>query len=385
VNKELIAQLVVDVVRAVSVETEDGDRVADLEYVNVETRTGSSAAHSALLSGVVIEQDPGHEDMVTEIEDAKILLLEEGIELDETDADAEITIEDRDQLDSVLDWEEDELKEMVQAIADSGADAVFCRNSIDDRAAHFLAREGILALPDISESDMQALIEALGGSYVSDLGALTPEDLNQGSISRRNEDAPNHAEGQFFVEGEDAHTHTLLLCGSTEHVVEELERGVNDALEVVGQAVSDGRVLAGGGAPEVELATRVRDYADGVEGREQLAVEAFADAIEVVPRTLAGNAGLDPIDTLVDLRSAHDDGETRAGLNVFDGEVVDAYDAGVIEPARVKTQALSSAVEAASLILKIDDIITGAEDDEPAGGGAPGGGMGGMGGMGGGM
>jgi thermosome len=385
VNKELVAELVVDAVRAVSVETDDGGYFPDLEYVNVETRTGQSAEHSTLLSGAVIDQDPVHEGMPTELPEADVLLLEEAIELNETDADAEISIEDRDQLDTFLDWEEEELHGKVERIVEAGADVVFCSSGIEDRAAHFLAREGVLAFDSVSESDMEALVETLEGRVVSDLASMTADDLRRGSVSTRNE-ALSFQAGQFFVEGEDAHTHTLLLCGSTEHVVDEFERGVNDALNVVSQAISTGRVLAGGGAPEVELAARVRDYADGVGGREQLAVEAFADAIEVVPRTLAENAGLDSIDTLVDLRSAHDDGEIRAGLDVFDGEIVDTYDAGVIEPATVKRQAISAAVEAASLILKIDDIITGGgDDDDGPGGGAPGGGMGGMGGMGGGI
>jgi chaperonin GroEL (HSP60 family) len=193
----------------------------------------------------------------------------------------------------------------------------------------------------------------------------------------------------FYVEGtgDEPHGVTLLLRGSTNHVVDELERGVGDALDVVSATVADGRVLPGGGAVEVEVARRVRDYADSVSGREQMAVEAFADALEIVPRVLAENAGLDAIDTLVDLRAAHADGDTQAGLNVFSGDVVNTFDAGVVEPAHAKEQALSSATEAANLVLKIDDIIaagdlsTEGEEDE---GGAPGG-MGGMGGMGGGM
>ncbi|MFB6194808.1 MAG: TCP-1/cpn60 chaperonin family protein, partial [Haloplanus sp.] len=225
------------------------------------------------------------------------------------------------------------------------------------------------------------LKEILGADIVTDLDTATEDNLGTGSIRREADD------GLFYVEGEDAHGVTILLRGSTEHVVDELERGIQDALDVVSATAADGRVLAGGGAVEVELADRLRNYADSVSGREQLAVEAFADAVETVPRVLASNAGLDSIDTLVDLRSAHEAGDVRAGLNVFTGDVVDTYEAGVIEPAHAKEQALSSATEAANLVLKIDDIIAAGDlstsGDEEEGG--PGGGMGGMGGMGGAM
>ncbi len=217
---------------------------------------------------------------------------------------------------------------------------------------------------------MTFLANVLGARIVTDLEDIDSDDLGHGSV-RRDED-----DELFYVEseGEEAHGVTLLLRGSTEHVVDELERGINDALEVVSQTIADGRVLAGGGAAEVELAARLRDYADGVSGREQLAVEAFADALELVPRTLAENAGLDPIDTLVDLRSAHESGELRAGLDVFTGEVVDNFEAGGIEPLTAKYQALTSASEAANLVLKIDDIIAAGDlggDDEGGAGDMP--------------
>ncbi|MFB6184223.1 MAG: TCP-1/cpn60 chaperonin family protein, partial [Haloarculaceae archaeon] len=255
---------------------------------------------------------------------------------------------------------------------------------IDDMAQHYLAKEGILAVRRAKKSDIEFLTDVVGARVVSDLDSATEDDLGHGSVTR------DEDEELFYVEGasEDSHGVTLLLRGSTDHVVDELERGLEDALDVVASTIADGRVVAGGGAVEVELASRLRDYADSVEGREQLAVEAFADAVELVPRVLAENAGLDPIDTLVDLRAAHEDGDVRAGLDVFSGDAVDTFEAGVVEPAHAKTQAYSSATEAANLVLKIDDIIaagdlsTEGEEDE---GGAPGGGMGGMGGMGGGM
>ena len=386
-NKELLGQLIVDAVRAVTVEADDGSNVVDLDYVKIETQTGRSAGESELLRGAVIDKDPVHPDMPTEFEEAKVLLMDEPIEIEETDVDAELQVDSPDQLQQFLDSEEQQLREKVQQIKDLGANVVFCQKGIDDLAQHFLAKEGILALRRVKKSDIKFLREVLGASIVSDLDAAQSEDLGSASLRR------DAADELFYVEGADddveQHGVTLLLRGSTEHVVDELERGIGDALDVVSQTVADGRVLAGGGAVEVELARRVRDYADSVSGREQMAVEAFADSLELVPRVLAENSGLDAIDTLVDLRAAHSDGDVRAGLDVFTGDVVDTFEAGVVEPAHAKEQAISSATEAANLVLKIDDIIAAGDlstsgDEEE--GGAPGGGMGGgMGGMGGGM
>ncbi|QGX96639.1 thermosome subunit [Haloplanus rallus] len=380
-DKDLLARLVVEAVRAVTVEADDGSHVVDLEFVEIETQTGRSASESELLNGAVIDKDPVNDDMPVEFDSADVLLLNDPIEVEETDADTSVNIDNPDQLQQFLDSEEKQLRQKVDQIVATGADVVFCQKGIDDLAQYLLAKEGILAVRRTKKSDMGFLQEILGAEIVSDLDAATDAHLGTGRISRDAE------AGLFYVEGDDAHGVTLLLRGSTEHVVDELERGVQDALDVVSTTAADGRVLPGGGAVEVELASRLRDYADSVSGREQLAVEAFADAIEVVPRALASNAGLDSIDTLVDLRAAHESGDTRAGLNVFTGDVVDTLDAGVVEPAHSKEQALTSASEAANLVLKIDDIIaagdlsTSGDEDE----GGAGGGMGGMGGMGGAM
>jgi thermosome len=384
-NKELLAQLIVDAVRAVTVEAEDDTNVVDLDYLKIETQTGRSAGESELLEGAVIDKDPTHPDMPSEAEDANVLLLTEPIEVEETDVDAELQLDSPDQLQSFLDSEEERLREKVQQIKDAGADVVFCQKGIDDLAQHFLAKEGILAVRRVKKSDIKFLKEVTGANVASDLDTAEAADLGHANVSRDDEDEMFYIEGT----GDEPHGVTLLLRGSTDHVVDELERGVGDALDVASQTVADGRVLAGGGAVEVELARRVRDYADSVSGREQMAVEAFADALELVPRILAENSGLDAIDTLVDLRAAHADGQEQAGLDVFTGDVVNAFDAGVVEPAHAKEQALSSATEAANLVLKIDDIIAAGdlstEGNEGEEAGAPGGGMGGMGGMGGGM
>ncbi|QKG94131.1 thermosome subunit [Halorubrum sp. SS5] len=381
-DKDVLADLVVRAVQGVTVEADDGSHVVDLANLNIETRTGRAAGESRLLSGAAIDKDPVHEDMPTDFEAADILLLNDPIEVEEADVDTSVNVDSPDQLQKFLDQEEQQLREKVDQIVDSGADVVFCQKGIDDLAQHYLAKEGVLAVRRTKKSDLTFLKNVLGAPIVTDLDSLTADDLAVGSVERDDD------EELFYVEGEDAHGVTLLLYGTTDHVVDELERGIQDALDVVSTTVSDGRTLPGGGAVEVEIARRLRDYADSVEGREQLAVEAFADSLELIPRVLAENAGLDAIDLLVDLRAAHEAGDQNAGLDVFAGEVVNTADAGVVETAHAKEQAIASAAEAANLVLKIDDIISAGDlstsggDDE---GGAPGGGMGGMGGMGGAM
>ena len=381
-DKDVLADLVVRAVQGVTVEADDGSHVVDLANLNIETRTGRAAGESRLLTGAAIDKDPVHDDMPTDFESANVLLLNDPIEVEEADVDTSVNVDSPDQLQKFLDQEEKQLREKVDQIVDSGADVVFCQKGIDDLAQHYLAKEGVLAVRRTKKSDLTFLKNVLGAPIVTDLDSLTADDLAVGSVERDDD------EELFYVEGEDAHGVTLLLYGTTEHVVDELERGIQDALDVVSTSVSDGRALPGGGAVEVEVARRLRDYADSIEGREQLAVEAFADSLELIPRVLAENAGLDAIDLLVDLRAAHEAGDQSAGLDVFAGEVVDTADAGVVETAHAKEQAIASAAEAANLVLKIDDIIsagdlsTSGDDDE---GGAPGGGMGGMGGMGGAM
>jgi len=352
-EKDVLADLVVRAVQQVTVEADDGSHVVDLENVKIETQTGRSAGESDLLVGAVINKNAVHGDMPTNFESADTLLLNEAIEIEESDVDTQVSIETPDQLQKFLDQEEKQLKQKVEKIVDSGADVVFCQKGIDDLAQHYLAKEGVLAIRRTKKSDIKFLKNVLGGSVVSDVDSVTADDLGNGSVRRDEEDELFYVEGT----GDEVHGVTLLLRGSTDHVVDELERGINDAIDVVSTTVSDGRVLAGGGAPEVEIASRLRDYADSVSGREQLAVEAFADSLELVPRVLAENAGLDSIDLLVDLRAEHESGDTHAGLNAFTGTVEDTYEAGIVEPAHAKEQALSSATEAANLVLKIDDII----------------------------
>ena len=380
--KDDLAKLIVDGAQTVTVEADDGSFIVDLAFLQIETQTGRSPDDSELLRGAVIDKDSVHENMPTAFEEASVLLVDTPLELSEAEADTQVSVTDPGQLQDFLDQEEKELRELVDSIVDLGADVVFCQKGIDDMVQHYLAKEGILAVRRVKRSDIEFLREVLDASIVSDIGSASEESLGRGSIER------DEGEELFYVEGtgDVVHGVTLLLRGSTEHVVDELERGVTDALDVVGSAITTGEALPGGGAPEIAVASRLREYADGVSGREQLAVEAFADALEIIPRVLAENAGYDSIDTLVDLRAAHSEGNERYGLNVHSGDLEDTFESGIVETPHAKKQALISASEAANLVLKIDDIIsagdlsTGGDDemDDMGGMGGMGGGMGGM-------
>ncbi|MEW6011540.1 MAG: thermosome subunit [Methanobacterium sp.] len=370
--REPLAKLVVDAVKQVE---EDGE--VEIDHIKIEKKDGAIVDESTLVQGVIIDKERVHPGMPKKVEDAKIALLNCAIEVKETEVDAEIRITDPAQMQAFIDQEEQMIRDMVYSIVDTGAKVVFSQKGIDDLAQHYLAKAGILAVRRVKKSDMEKLSKATGANVVTNIEDLSEADLGlAGLVSEKR----ISGEEMIFVENcKEAKAVTLLVRGSTDHVVSEIERALDDAIGVVAATVEDGKVVAGGGAPEVELAKRLKDYADAISGREQLAVAAFAEALEVVPKTLAENAGLDSIDSLVDLRAAHEN-SPYMGLDVFEGEVTDMYKAGVIEPQRVKKQAIQSAAEAAEMILRIDDVIassgSGAPDME---------GMEGMGGMPGGM
>ncbi|RZV11835.1 thermosome subunit [Natrinema hispanicum] len=382
--KDLLSELVVDAVRAVA----DDDGV-DTDNIKVEKVVGGSIENSELVEGVIVDKERVSENMPYFAEDANVAIVDGDLEIKETEIDAEVNVTDPDQLEQFLEQEEAQLREMAEQVADAGADVVFVDGGIDDMAQHYLAKEGIIAVRRVKSSDQSQLARATGATPVSSVDDLTEDDLGVAGSVAQKEIAGDQ---RIFVEDvDDAQAVTLILRGGTEHVIDEIDRAIEDSLGVVRTTIEDGKVLAGGGAPEIDLSLALRDYADSVGGREQLAVEAFADALEVIPRTLAENAGLDPIDSLVELRSAHDGGDTGAGLDAYTGDTIDMDAEGVYEPLRVKTQAIESATEAAVMLLRIDDVIAAGDlavshdDDEgdemPPGGG----GMGGMGGMGGGM
>jgi thermosome len=368
-----LAELTVKAVR--SVVDEDGS--VDIENITVEKKVGGAITDSQLVHGMVIDKERLHPNMPKKVKGAKIALLNCAIEIEKTEVDAKIEITSPDQLQAFLDQEETMLKDMVQKIISTGANVAFCQKGIDDLAQHFLAKAGIYTIRRVKKSDIEKLARATGGRIVTSIHELTESDLGKAGLVEERKIAGDSM--TFVEECDNPKSVSIILRGGTEHVVDELNRAMEDALRVVGVVVEDKMLVPGGGAPEVELALRLREYAATVGGREQLAIEAFAESMEVVPKTLAENAGLDQIDSLVALRSQHEKGIKSAGLEMDSGKPVDMLAEGVVEPLRVKTQAINSAAEAAVMILRIDDVIASKSGGAP--GGAPGGGMpGGMGG-----
>jgi thermosome len=354
--KEYLAELVVKAVRAVA-EKENGRYVIDTDDVKLEKKEGGAVEDTELINGIVIDKERVHPGMPRKVKDAKIALINAPLEIEKTEFDAEIRITDPNQLKAFIDEEERMLKEMVEKIKSSGANVLFCQKGIDDLAQHYLAKEGIFAVRRVKKSDMEKLAKATGATIVTNIDDLSEKDL--GYAGTVEEVKIGDDEMVFVRECKDPKSVTILIRGGTEHIVDEVERALEDCLGVVPAAIRDGKVLAGGGAPEIELALRLRDYAKTVGGREQLAIEAFADALEVVPRALAENAGLDPIDMVVALRAKHEKEKNghRFGLDVYEGEVRDMITEGIVEPLSVKSQAIDSASEVAVMILRIDDVI----------------------------
>ena len=366
--KDKLADLAVKAVRQIADKT-NGKYVVDIDYIGVEKKQGGSTTESELIHGLVIDKERVHPGMPKRVKNAKIALLDCALEVKKTETDAEIRVTRPEQLRAFLDEEENMLRKMVDKIVATGANVVMCQKGIDDIAQHFLAKAGVYATRRVKKSDMDKLARATGGKVVTSIDDLTSTDIGTaGSV----EEKKIADEKMTFVEGcKDPKAVSLLVRGGTEHVVDEVERAVHDGLCVVAAAVEDGKIVAGGGAPEIELAKQLRDYAETVGGREALAVSAFADAVEIVPRTLAENAGLDSIDMLVDLRARHEKADGKnIGLNVYEGKVMDMFKMGVAEPLRIKTQAMKSASEAAVMILRIDDVIAATKKGmgPPAGG-----------------
>lgn len=374
-SKETIARLSMEAIKQIA-EEEDGKISVDMDNVKVEKKEGGSSADSELIQGVIIDKERVHSGMPKKVENAKIALLDVAIEIKETETDAKIQITDPNQLQAFINQEENLLKEMVETIAKTGANAVFCQKGIDDLAQHFLSKKGIFAVRRVKKSDMEKLSKATGGTIVTNIKDLSSKDLG---YAKTIEEKKISGDEMTFVSGcKNPKSVSLLIRGGTEHVVEEVERAVKDALGGIAAAVEVGLIVPGGGAPEIELARRLREYADTVGGREQLAIGAFADAVELIPRTLAESAGLDAIDTLVELRAKHEKGETNTGVLVLDGKIGDMWKKGVIEPLKIKTQAVKSASEATEMILRIDDVISSTKKSGGTPSEMPEGGMGGM-------
>ena len=369
--KEQLADLAVKAMMGVA--EKDGENwKVDVDDVKVEKKTGESLAATSLISGIVLDKEVVHSGMPKRMERAKIALLDTSLENEKTEIDAKLNIETPDQIEAFLNEEEVMLKNMTEKITKAGANVVICQKGIDDLVQHFLARKGVIAIRRAKKSDMEKLAKATGGTIITKLDEIKAEDLGHAALveERRIGD-----DKMTFVEGcKNPHAVTILIRGGTERLIAEAERSLHDALCVIRDIIQEPLVVAGGGAPEIEMARTLRKYAETFPGKEQLAIKVFAESLESVPNTLAENAGLQPIDVLSELRSKHDAGETWAGIEVREGKVRDMSKVGIFEPLAVKKQIIKSAHEAASMILKIDDIIAAGKMKTPPGG-PPGGGM----------
>jgi thermosome len=363
--KEHLAEIAIDAVKQI-IEMRGERRVADIDNIQIIKKTGKGLFESQLIRGVIIDKEVVHSGMPKKVDNAKVALLDCPLEIEKTEFSAEIRIRDPTQMKAFLDQETQMLKEMVEKIKATGANVVFCQKGIDDMAQHFLAKEGILAARRVKQSDMEKLARATGGRIITDLDDLTPQDL--GAAGYVEERKIGEDKMIFVEECKNPRSVAILIRAGLERMVDEAERAMTDALSVVSDVAENSKIVAGGGAVEVEIAKELRNYATQVGGREQLAIETFAEAVEVIPRTLAENAGLEPIDIIVDLRAAHEktDGALM-GVNVFSGKIENMYENGVIEPAIVKEQAVKSATESASMILRIDDVIAATKPKEEKG------------------
>jgi len=377
--KDKLAKIVVSAVRQVA-EKKDGRIKVDHDFIKVEKKEGGNIDETQLINGVLIDKEIVHPGMPKKIEGAKIALIDCSLEIEKTETDAKIEITSPEQMSAFLQQEEKMLKEMVEKIVASGANVVFCQKGIDDVAQHFLAKKGIAAVRRVKKSDMEKLAKATGAQIATSLDDLSQKDLGFAGLVEERKIA---GEQMVFVEKcKDPKSVTIFVRAGTEHVVSEGERAIKDAIGAVSSTVEEGRYVTGGGSTEMELANRLRKFATDIGGREQLAIQAFAEAIESVPRTLAESTGMDAIDTIVLLRSKHKKASGRhLGVDVYAAKVADMKEKGVIEPAKVKKQAIASASEAAEMLLRIDDMISakGKEKTPPTPpGGAGAGGMGEM-------
>ena len=371
--KESLAKLAVEA--ALSVSENDGGKVSiNKDDIKIEKKQGGSMDDTELIKGIVIDKEIVHSNMPKRVKAAKIALLDCALEVKETETDAQIRITSPDQLQAFVEQESKMLKNMVEKVAASGCNVMFCQKGIDDLAQHYLAKKGVVAARRVKKSDIEKLAKATGANIISNVDELTKDDLGYAGLV---EELKLAGEEMIFVrECKDPKAVSILIRGGTEHVVDEAKRAMDDAVLGVISSIEIGKFVPGGGACEIELAKKLREYAQTIGGREQLAINAFAEAIEIIPRTLAESTGIDSIDILMNLRSEHENGKVTYGVDVFESKIADMLKLGVIEPLKIKLQAIKSATEAAEMILRIDDVVT-----AKSGGGAgmpPGGGMGGM-------
>ena len=374
-SKEILADVVVDAVTSV-VEKTDGETYVDMDNIQIQKKHGGVIEDTNIIKGIILDKERVHDGMPKNVKNAKIALVNAAIEVKKTEVDARIQIQDPTQLQAFLNEEEGMLRKMVDSVKKSGANVLICQKGIDDLAQHFLAKAGIFSVRRAKKSDMEKLSKSTGATVVANLDDLTSKDL--GAAGNVEEKKIGDDKMTFITGCKNPKAVSILIRGSTEHVVDELERGLHDALFVVKVALEDGKMTAGGGAAATSVSMVLRDYAPSVGGREQMAIEAFANAIEVVPKTLAENAGLDPIDMMIEMRRTHKKGNKYAGIDVNNGKVSDMLKNNVIEPLRVSVQEVQASTEAATLILRIDDVIASKSGGGGAPPGMPPGGMGGM-------
>ena len=353
--KEYFSNMVVDAVRTVVDKDKEGNNVVDLKNIQTVKKAGAKMEESYIVKGLIIDKEPVQPNMPKAVKDAKIALIDAAFEVKKTEIDAKIQITDPSQLAGFIAEEENMLKEMVMKVKASGANVVFCQKGIDDLAQHFFAKEGIYACRRVKKSDMERLGRSTGANIVNKIAEIDASDLGYAETVelKKVED-----EEMTFITGvKEPKTVSVLVRGGTNHVADEVERSLVDAWSVVKVAIEDGMMVTGGGSTAMEIAMQLRDYAASVGGREQIAIEAYASAMEIIPSTLAENAGLDPIDIVIEMRKQHKAGKKYAGLNPFTGKVEDMMALNVIEPHRIGKQAINSATDAAVMILRIDDVI----------------------------
>ncbi|MEM3102994.1 MAG: thermosome subunit beta, partial [Candidatus Caldarchaeum sp.] len=360
---DYLADVVVEAVTRVAEKVGDKWKV-DLDDVKLEKKEGQSLRDTSLVEGIVLDKEVVHADMPKLVRNAKIALLDAALEIEKTEFDAKLNIESPEQMRAFMKQEEDMLKQMVEKIASTGANVVLCQKGIDDLAQYFLAKRGIMAVRRIKKSDMDKLAKATNGRVISRIDDLTPADLGKAALV---EERRVGEDKMVFVEGcDNPRSLTILIRGGTQRIVDEAERSLKDAINVVKDVIVEGKVIAGGGAGEIETALRLRDYAKTLPGKEQLAVNKFAEALEAIPSQLAESSGMDPIEAIVSLTSKHKEGGLTYGINVFKGEIADMQKLEVIDPLLVKKQTIKSAVEAAAMVLKIDDIIAASRLETPS-------------------
>ena len=367
--RDHLSDITVDAVKLIA--EKRGDKtIADIDNIQRVKKEGKSLFDTQLVKGIIIDKEIVHAGMPKRIENAKIALIDSPLEVEKTEFSAEIRIRDPTQMQAFLDKETRMIKDMVTKIKASGAAVLFCQKGIDDMAQHFLAKEGIIAARRVKQSDMEKLARATGGKVISKFDDLNITDLGEAGLV---EERKVGDDKMIFVEKcKEPRSVAILIRAGLERMVDEADRAMNDALSVVADVVQDNEIVAGGGATEAEIAKLLRSYATKVGGREQLAIEAFADSLEIVPKTLAENAGLESIDILVGLRAAHEKKNGHLmGVDVFKGEIANSFENGVVEPLKVKEQAMKSATEVSSMILRIDDVIASTKPKE----GSPPGGM----------